>query len=98
MQVGSQHGIKGPDTMANLVWANTHISGYVLHNSIRHCYTQHVSASYWSVCIFSTIGIFDEPWPYHYQLQVPLTQSTGKIRKGNINSTTVGMQLEMKVL
>ena len=34
IQVVSLHGIKGPDTMANLVWANTHISGYVMHNSI----------------------------------------------------------------
>ena len=34
IQVVSQHGIKGPDAMANLVWANTHISGYVMHNSI----------------------------------------------------------------
>jgi len=30
IQVGSQHGIKGPATMANLVWANTNISGYVM--------------------------------------------------------------------
>jgi len=29
-----QQGIKGPDTMANLVRANTYISGYVMHNSI----------------------------------------------------------------
>jgi len=34
MQVVAQHGIKGPNTMANLVWANTNISGYVIHNSI----------------------------------------------------------------
>jgi len=34
MQVVSQHGIKGPATMANLVWVNTNISGYVIHNSI----------------------------------------------------------------
>jgi len=34
MQVVSQHGIKGPDTMANLVWAKTNISGYVMHNSV----------------------------------------------------------------
>jgi len=30
----SQQGIKRPDTMANLVWANTNISGYVMHNSV----------------------------------------------------------------
>jgi len=34
IQVVSQHGIKGRDTMDNLVWVNTHISGYVMHNSI----------------------------------------------------------------
>ena len=34
IQVVSSHGIKGPDTMANLVWVNTHISGYVMHHSI----------------------------------------------------------------
>ena len=34
IQVVSQHGIKGPDAMASLVWANTNISGYVMHNSI----------------------------------------------------------------
>jgi len=34
IQVVSQHSIKGPDTMANLVWANTNISGYVMHNLI----------------------------------------------------------------
>jgi len=34
IQVVSQHGIKGPDTMANLVWANTNISGYVMPNSV----------------------------------------------------------------
>jgi len=28
IQIVSQHGIKGPDTMANLVWGNTYISGY----------------------------------------------------------------------
>ena len=31
IQVVSQHGIKGPDTMANLVWATTNISGHVMH-------------------------------------------------------------------
>ena len=34
IQFVSQHGIKGPDTMACLVWANTYVSGYVMHNSI----------------------------------------------------------------
>jgi len=34
MQIVYQHGTKGLDTMANLVWANTNISGYVMHNSI----------------------------------------------------------------
>jgi len=34
IQVVSQHGIKDSDTMANLVWANTNIYGYVMHNSI----------------------------------------------------------------
>ena len=30
MQIISQQGIKDPDIMAYLVWANTNISGYVL--------------------------------------------------------------------
>jgi len=30
----SQQGIEGPDTMANLMWANIYISGYVMHNSV----------------------------------------------------------------
>jgi len=34
MQVVSQQGIKGPDSMAIMVWANTNISGYLRHNSI----------------------------------------------------------------
>ena len=34
IQIVCEQGIKGPDTMANLVWANTHISRYVMHNSI----------------------------------------------------------------
>ena len=34
IQVVSQHDIKGPATMANLVWANTNNSGYVMHISI----------------------------------------------------------------
>jgi len=39
--------IKGPDTMANLVWANTYISGCVLHNLVdivkRSTYALHTS-------------------------------------------------------
>jgi len=34
IQIVSQQGIKGPDTTANLVRANTYISGYVMHNSV----------------------------------------------------------------
>jgi len=34
MQIVSQQDTKGPDTMADLVWANTNISGYEMHNSI----------------------------------------------------------------
>ena len=33
MQIVFKQGIKGPDTMVNLVWANAYISGYVKHNS-----------------------------------------------------------------
>ena len=42
--------------MVDLVWANTYIFGYVMHNSVGICYTQQVSASYWFVCICSTVG------------------------------------------
>ena len=43
--------------MANLAWANTYISDYVMHDSVGIIvYTQHVSASYKSVYIFSTIS------------------------------------------
>jgi len=34
IQIVSQQGIKGPNTMVNLVWANTYISGYVMHGSV----------------------------------------------------------------
>jgi len=34
IQIVSQEGIKGPDTMANLVWANTYVSGYVMNDSV----------------------------------------------------------------
>jgi len=34
IQIVFQQGIKAPDTVANLVWATTNISGYVMHNSI----------------------------------------------------------------
>ena len=30
IQIASHQAIKGPDTMANLAWANTNISGYVI--------------------------------------------------------------------
>jgi len=33
-QIVSKQGIKGPDITVNLVWANTYISGYVMHNSV----------------------------------------------------------------
>jgi len=56
IQIVSEQGIKGPDTMANLVWANTFLGKYVNAYLGRHCYTQHVSTSYWSLYICSTIG------------------------------------------
>jgi len=34
IQIVSQQGIKGADILANLVWAKTDISGYVMHNSV----------------------------------------------------------------
>jgi len=34
IQIVSQEGIKGPETMANLVWANTYISEYAMHNLV----------------------------------------------------------------
>ena len=34
IQSVSQQGIKGPDATANLVWANTYTSGYLMHNSV----------------------------------------------------------------
>jgi len=34
MQIVSQQGIEGPDTISNLVWVNTYISGYVIHDSV----------------------------------------------------------------
>jgi len=30
----SKPSIKGPNIMFNLVWANTYISGYVMHNAV----------------------------------------------------------------
>jgi len=46
------NNIKGPDTMANLVWANTCISGYVTQYSagifIRSTQAQHAG-----LCIFA---------------------------------------------
>jgi len=34
IQIVSQQGIKCPDTMVDLLWANAYISGYVMHNSL----------------------------------------------------------------
>jgi len=34
MQIFYKQGIKGPDIMVNLVWANAYISGYVMHNLV----------------------------------------------------------------
>jgi len=34
MQIVSQQGIKCPDTMVDLVWANTYISRYAMYNSV----------------------------------------------------------------
>jgi len=56
MHIVPKQGIKGLDIMVNLVRANTYISGYVMHNSVRHYLKQFVSASYWFVCICTTIG------------------------------------------
>jgi len=68
IQVVSQHGIKGPDTMANLVWANTNISGYVMNNSISIviCGTQalhtglrvfspQLASIHWHAIVFFTV-------------------------------------------
>jgi len=52
IQIVSEQGIKGPDTMANLVWANTFLGKYVNAYLGRHCYTQHVS-TYIGLCIFA---------------------------------------------
>ena len=45
IQIVSQHGIKGPDTMANLGWAKTNIYVYVLHNSVLALHT--------GLCVFA---------------------------------------------
>ena len=45
MQIISQQGIKCLDAMVNLVWANTCISGVVVHYFGTHCCMQRVSAS-----------------------------------------------------
>jgi len=34
IQIVSQQEIKGPDTMDDLGWTNTYISGYVMHTSV----------------------------------------------------------------
>jgi len=34
IQIVSKQGIKCPDTVVNLVWVNTNISGYLMHNLV----------------------------------------------------------------
>jgi len=34
LHVASQQGIKSLNTVVNLVWVNTYISGYAMHNSV----------------------------------------------------------------
>jgi len=51
IQIVSKQGIKGPDTMGNLVWANTYISEFVMHDSvgiiIRSRYSPFAAAGAW---------------------------------------------------
>ena len=56
IKISSQGGIQSRDTTANLVRANTYISGYAMHNSVGIivCSAQALHTS--PMCICSTIG------------------------------------------
>ena len=47
IQIVSQQDIKGPNAMANLVWANTfYIFGYIMHDSVGFKRTSYSSTDY----------------------------------------------------
>ena len=51
-----KQGIKGPDIMVNLVWVNTYISEYLMHNSVGIVVGQgHKNAVTHSHCVIKNL-------------------------------------------